>query len=235
MADEEEKTYKIILEGWIFTVYFNFKKLFIQISKKKNCLFLQKMTLIFLKKGDNDTGKTALASRFIEDRFSESKERPPTQHSFKKVDYKGQTLNMHIYDKPPADVDQTVTSAFYTGSNLAMILFDLTNQESIEGIETYLTKIERFNVNVQGYCQIVIVGTKVDLEDQRKVSKEKIMSLLGEEKFRGESGYLYFEVSLKTKQGFDEMFQQIYKSLTNESVIPEPVQPAKVKKGCCIL
>ena len=87
----------------------------------------------------------------------------------------------------------------------------------------------------------MLVGNKIDLEEERKVSKEEAMALADQHKMH------YFETSAKLNRNIDELMQhlmeQVYQKMFNEgaeermkSVMitnKEHKKGKKEKKGCC--
>ena len=81
-----------------------------------------------------------------------------------------------------------------------MIAFDLTNDKSFENLdEFYNYALNRSPSNVK----IALIGTKADLDTDRKVSYEDAM------KYATEKSIQYFEVSAKTGFNVDLMLQTV--------------------------
>ena len=99
------------------------------------------------------------------------------------------------------------------------------------------------------FIPIVIIGNKLDMEDQREITKEQA------EQFVSENKYKYFETSAKTGEGIDksirELASQILKQdgqmddqkaaratsrqLKKEDITTNNNNDENKKGGCCII
>ena len=84
----------------------------------------------------------------------------------------------------------------------AILVFDLTNEESFKIIIDYL---ERLNIshNVLQEFALAILGNKCEDETKYQIKNEKV------EKFANELGIPYFRVSAKKKIGIEEAIRNI--------------------------
>lgn len=84
--------------------------------------------------------------------------------------FKDEKINFLIYDLAGQEFFKRIRHEYYKGANCAFIVYDITRRETFdEGID-YWFKDARKEL---GEIPFVIVGNKVDLEDQRQVSKEE--------------------------------------------------------------
>lgn len=79
----------------------------------------------------------------------------------------------------------------------AIIVFDLTNKESFNNINTWLDMIKE---NAPEETIKILVGNKSDLKTNRMVTKEQIIKLSNDNKIE------YFETSAKDNTGINEAF-----------------------------
>ena len=92
-----------------------------------------------------------------------------------------------------------VRNEFYKESNMLFIVFDITNQESFDGIDMWLREVSK---NGGEKLPVMLVGTKLDLaKNQRKIKKELGISTAAKKGFLG-----YFETSAKEGNGFFDLF-----------------------------
>ena len=54
-------------------------------------------------------------------------------------------------------------------SNLAILLYDITNLESFENIEFWLQELNNYSLS----SKVILVGNKTDLNDERKIPEEE--------------------------------------------------------------
>ena len=78
---------------------------------------------------------------------------------------------------------------YWRASKGAIIMFDVTNRESFDHIKHWLQVVERYAMTD---CPKAIVGNKIDLVDQRVVSRQEV-----EEQVCGSYDLAYFETSAK--------------------------------------
>jgi len=87
-----------------------------------------------------------------------------------------------------------------------IIVFSLNDLESFNEIENWYGDIDKFAPN----CKLFFVGNKCDLDTPHIVTndviKQKIQSL--------DNDAQYFEVSAKTGQGINHLFEEIAKTLS---------------------
>ncbi len=88
-----------------------------------------------------------------------------------------------------------------------MVVYDITDPESFNNINTWLIEIEK-NANKNVYK--FLVGNKCDLEEQRKISYEQ-----GKE-FADTYGMKFIETSAKTSSNVNEAFTIMTKEIISQ-------------------
>jgi Ras-related protein Rab-1A len=88
-----------------------------------------------------------------------------------------------------------------------MVVYDITDPESFNNINTWLIEIEK-NANKNVYK--FLVGNKCDLEDQRKISYEQ-----GKD-FAETYGMKFIETSAKTSSNVNEAFTTMTKDIISQ-------------------
>ena len=183
--------------------------------------------------GDSGVGKSCLLTRFVDSTYVES------FISTIGVDFKIQTLRMdettiklQIWDTAGQERFRSITSSYYRGAHGIIVVYDVTNEHSYERTECWLSEIER---HAHPDCTKMLVGNKCDFVErskQRAVAKETAQG------FADARGLPFLEVSAKTSENLDEMFQQMAREIKTR--MPPPASTVSVMTaqrggGCCCL
>ena len=130
-----------------------------------------KLKLIVL--GDSGVGKTNIIKRYINDEFStDTKATVGVEFFYKTFKINNDILKLEIWDTAGQERYKSITSAYYRGSRGALIVYDITRFSSFESIERWIAEI---NEKVSGSLKILVIGNKVDLEEERKVNIEEAL------------------------------------------------------------
>ena len=114
------------------------------------------------------------------------------------------TVKFEIWDTAGQERFKTITYSFYKQANGVIILFDITNQASFSNVKTWLESIyEHADENIVK----VLSASKIDLDDERKVSHEEAQEMARQHKMS------YFETSAKEDVGINELMQQLMKDV----------------------
>ena len=90
-----------------------------------------------------------------------------------------------------------MTQSFYKRSDGIVLTFDVTNLESYNHVNKWMTSIETHADS--SICKI-LVGNKVDMVDNRVVTQKEASELAAKYKMK------YFEASAKLNQGVQDFF-----------------------------
>lgn len=121
--------------------------------------------------GDSGVGKSNIMSRYLKDEFSfETRTTVGVEFGAKKIELSGARIKAQIWDTAGQERYKSVANAYYKGSKAALVVFDLTNEESFLNVDKWLSEVRK---NGEKDISIIIIGNKSDLEDQRKISKER--------------------------------------------------------------
>ena len=111
-----------------------------------------------------------------------------------------ETISVKIWDTAGQERFKTITYSFYKQAHGVIVTFDVTNQLSFTNVKTWLESIyQHADPNITK----VLVGNKIDLEDDRNVSVVEAMTLAEEVKMK------YFETSAKLNKNIDELMQHL--------------------------
>ena len=99
----------------------------------KNC----KVVLL----GESGVGKTSIISRFINDVFEEGLVTTTgASYAGKNMifkDYQNQVVRFEIWDTAGQEKYRSLTQIFYKDASIAILVYDITSQESFDEIQNY--------------------------------------------------------------------------------------------------
>lgn len=151
--------------------------------------------------GNERVGKTSLVDRYVNDKFEKDYISTLGYNVFeKRIMHRNCEISLMIYDIGGQEKFRQLRQKYAEGANTALIVYDITNRESFENIPNWHRDLLEF----AGDIPFIVIGNKVDLVDERKVSYDEAVTLssqLGAQDF--------FETSAKTGQGVENCFQKI--------------------------
>lgn len=153
--------------------------------------------------GNTSVGKSSLVKRFAHGNFFEFEE-PTIGAAFvcKDIVLDDKKIKVEIWDTAGQERYKSLTPMYFRNANIALIVFDLTNKDSFNGVEYWINTLEEKRKH--NICKI-LVGNKKDMENIRTVTNEEI------EKYKNKYNILYFETSAKNGVGVDVLFDEIFK------------------------
>ena len=91
--------------------------------------------------GESGVGKTNIISRYINNTFSETLETSSGASYISKImtfkEYNNKTINFEIWDTAGQEKYRSLTQLFYKDAQIAILVYDITNEESYEEIQNY--------------------------------------------------------------------------------------------------
>ena len=157
--------------------------------------------------GDSEVGKSCFLMRYSDNVFVEN------YITTIGLDYKlknvkldsGKTIKVQLWDTAGQDKYRTIAKNYFKGSHGILLLYDITKQSSFNNIREWIQDIRE---EVSPKAIIFLIGNKIDLADQRKISKEKGIELAEEYKLP------FFEASAKSGENVDEVFKALYTKIS---------------------
>ena len=156
--------------------------------------------------GDSEVGKSCFLMRYSDNVFVEN------YITTIGLDYKlktikldsGKVIKVQLWDTAGQDKYRTIAKNYYKGSHGILLLYDITKISSFENIREWIQDIRQ---EVSPKSIIFLIGNKIDLTDQRKISKEQGEELAEEFKIP------FFEASAKSGENVDEVFKALYEKI----------------------
>ena len=193
--------------------------------------------------GDTGVGKSNILSRYLKDEFrDDSKSTVGVELGTKYLKIKDIGAKLQIWDTAGQERYKSITSSYYKGSHGCFIVYDITNEKTFENVDNWFKQAQK---EASKEVSIILVGNKCDLENERKISKEK-----GEEKAKT-LNCPFFETSalskIKIEDIFTEMINNIFEKTgggkndeddieiinDNDNAVNLDAKEQPKKKGCC--
>ncbi|KAJ6252541.1 ras and ef-hand domain-containing protein [Anaeramoeba flamelloides] len=169
-------------------------------QKEKSTKPLLKMLLI----GNSQVGKSCLLKMFCDNEFSfDVISTVGVDFRNMERDFDGETVKVQIWDTAGQEKFRTITSNYYRNAQGVAVIYDVTNEESFNQVNVWFEEIKK---NAPEYISTVLLGNKVDLEDERVVTKEQ------GENLAKQNNCPYFEVSAKSGVNVDTAFNKLMDS-----------------------
>ncbi|KAL6084807.1 hypothetical protein STEG23_020345 [Scotinomys teguina] len=121
--------------------------------------------------GDSGVGKTCLLVRFKDGAFLAGTFISTVGIDFrnKVLDVDGMKVKLQIWDTAGQERFRSVTHAYYRDAHALLLLYDITNKDSFDNIQAWLTEIQEY---AQQDVVLMLLGNKVDSTQERVVKRE---------------------------------------------------------------
>jgi small GTP-binding protein len=163
--------------------------------------------------GDASVGKTSLTIRYISGSFlSDLKLTIGVDFYSKTTKFKEKRVKLQIWDFGGEKRFRFLLPQYCKGANAAFFLYDITNRSSIEHLPDWTQLIREH----AGDIPIMLVGSKVDLEEYRVVSREE--GIQAANKYNLAS---FVELSSKTGKNVEKAFDVMTEILFERYVYPQ--------------
>lgn len=118
--------------------------------------------------GNSGVGKSCIVNRFISNEYTDELESTIGVEFGAKVielddNCKNTSVKLQIWDTAGQETFQSITRSYYRSAAGALLVYDITNKETLESCENWLNEA-RTNGNEE--MVIGLVGNKSDLESQ---------------------------------------------------------------------
>ena len=151
--------------------------------------------------GDAAVGKSNILTRYSKNEFSENtKSTVGVELGVKFIKVKGVNAKIQIWDTAGEERYRSITSSYYKGSHGCFIVYDITNESSFDNVEKWYEYVQK---EAGKNISIILVGNKCDLENERKITKEK-----GQEKAKNLK-CAFFETSALSGVNISEIFEEL--------------------------
>ena len=183
--------------------------------------FMFKVVLV----GDMSVGKTNIIAKYLKNDFSEDyKTTIGVEFHSKIAKVEGHVVKAQIWDTCGQERFKSITDSYYRGAKGAFVVYDITRKNTFESVDSWISALRSAadkNLN------IIIIGNKSDLEDQRQVETEQ-----GEEKAQNNEA-AFMETSAYSgdniDKAFDNMITDVYNKCKSEMLANVEIDIGKSK------
>jgi len=198
-------------------------------TSEKEYEFIIKILII----GDSTVGKTNFVYKLSEDKFSENYfASTGIELKTTSIQIDGKSIKIQLWDTAGQEKYRAMIKNLYLKSQGIIILFDITNETSFINLKNWMSQIKE---SCGEDIPILLVGNKIDLEDNRVINKERAMEYANNENIE------YIEVSSKTGENINKaltsLLQKILKRDDSNSNFSFTLDAGTVKKktkhNCC--
>ncbi|CAG9312154.1 RAB7A_1 [Blepharisma stoltei] len=190
--------------------------------------------------GDSAVGKTSLMNQYVNKRFTQQyKATIGADFLTKEIMIDDKLVTLQIWDTAGQERFQSLGTAFYRGSDCCVLVYDITSSKSFESLGSWKEEfLSQSNARDAENFPFVVLGNKVDKEDERKVPNARASQWC-----RDTGNMPFFETSAKDAVNVDDAFMMIarnalsqIKTETSEYKPPIDLSKKKEKKekqACC--
>ncbi|RWS13437.1 ras-related protein Rab-3-like protein, partial [Dinothrombium tinctorium] len=151
--------------------------------------------------GNSSVGKTSFLFRYADDSFTSAfVSTVGIDFKVKTVFRQDKRVKLQIWDTAGQERYRTITTAYYRGAMGFILMYDVTNEESFNSVQDWVTQIQQYSWD---NAQVILVGNKCDMEDERVVSTERGRQLADQLKLE------FFESSAKENINVKAVFERL--------------------------
>ena len=156
--------------------------------------------------GDSGVGKTCLLSMYVKGIIEQTIPTIAVEFCTKEIElYDGTKIKVQLWDTAGEERFKSLAMTYYRKAYGILLLFDVTKKSSFIACKNYL---EEVRINSDKKCVIYLVGNKIDLADEREITKEEA------ENFAKKENIKYIETSavknMKVNEAFTSLLNNIY-------------------------
>lgn len=169
---------------------------------------LIKLKLIVV--GNQGTGKSSILNRFVNDTFEENYQATiGLDFQSKNITIHDQDVRLIIYDTAGQEKFRSLIPMYIREAQIILLIYDISDRASFESIPRWIQEVNEVLNNKE--VVFALIGNKIDLESERKVTFEE------GKKLAQKNNYVFQEVSAKNGQNFENLFEvKLFDSVYNK-------------------
>ena len=120
-------------------------------------------------------------------------------------------IELNIWDFGGEEKYRTLFPSYCNGASAALILYDITNKDSLNDVINWVKIIEK---NALENANLVLIGTKIDLKDKREITKADAKKTSQKFNLQGD----IIETSAKTGENVEKAFLNVARLIVFNSL-----------------
>ena len=192
------------------------------------------LTLKLLVVGDSSVGKTNFVMRLINNEFSKNyMTTSGIDLKATDIEIKNKKIHIQLWDTAGQEKYKAITKNLFLKVMGALIIYDITNEASYNNLKSWVKLIKE---ECGKHMQLIILGNKSDLNDERKISKDEAINYAKEQNIE------YIETSSKTGENVKKAVTMICENILENKELNDSSSfvldnssflTDKRKKRCC--
>ena len=188
--------------------------------------------------GETKVGKTSLISRYCKGDFSGGEYLSTIGIDFqiKNLKINSKKIRLQIWDTAGEERFRNIAKNYFQSSDGFLVVYDISNIESFETLDYW---IEEIKSNSQELSQVILVGNKCDIIDERKIKTDDGKAYAKKKNIK------FFEVSAKEGTNVNQVFESLVKNILKcyspselykkrgSRMLSVPIQAQHKKNNCC--
>ena len=170
--------------------------------------------------GETAVGKTSIITQYINNEFNpDVKSSIGVDNLIKEMEIENTKIKFELWDTPGQEIYTSANKIFMKNTDIALIVYDITNKETFEKVNHWINLVKEVNGNRN--LIIGIAANKSDLYENAEVNKEE-----GEE-YAKNINALYFESTATDHENVVNIFEELIKAYINtfkkkdKNIIPD--------------
>ena len=163
--------------------------------------------------GESGVGKTCLLSMYVKGIVTPTIPTIAVEFCTKEIQLEdGTIVKAQLWDTAGQERFKSLAMTYYRKANGILLLFDITRLSTFESCVNYIEEIRK---NSDENCIIFLIGNKIDLEDERKISTNEAQLFANRQKIK------YFETSAVKNQKVEEVFKKLLNEVNEKRKLNE--------------
>ena len=169
--------------------------------------------------GDTGVGKTTLCNTLLRRQNRDMQYQPTIGIDFNSIVetiFNNTTVKVHLWDTAGQEKYRCIIKSYYRGTGAAILMYDTTNESSFNHLAFWLREFQNgTNCNHPYAHPILLLGTKTDMENRRKITYDQGLS------FALKHDLIFREVNNYVRgggveEGFIEFLRAIYNRVEDD-------------------